>query len=373
MKSQTRHEPRARDLGIEVGILPTGPVNAVTDVEGVRVGHTTLWRGASVRTGVTVVVPHAGNLVREKVAGAVCVGNGHGKLTGSTQVDELGTIEAPIALTNTLDVPTAMRALIGHALRQHGNESVSSVNVVVGETHDGWLHDIRGLHLEESDVIAALESAAPGPVEEGAVGAGTGTSCFGFKGGIGTSSRRVAEQAGGYTVGALVQTNYGGMLTVNGAPVGRELAAAVSPDEIAGLQDSGSCMVVIATDAPLSPRNLKRLARRAFLGLARTGSTMDNGSGEYAIAFSTAHRVADRGGPLDPPVALVSNSAMNPLFLAAVEATEEAVYNSLFKAVSVTGCDGHERKAIPVDRVIEVCGRYGVLHFRRRLPGADGS
>jgi D-aminopeptidase len=373
MSGQEDSKPRARDVGIEVGILPTGPLNAVTDVKGVKVGHKTIWRGDSIRTGVTVILPHGQNLFQEKVPAAVYPGNAFGKLAGSTQIEELGNLETPIVLTNTLSVPIAVQALIRYTLRQKGNKSVFSVNALVGETNDGWLNDIRGLHIAETDVIAALEAATSGPVEEGAVGAGTGTSCFGFKGGIGTSSRRTPDEVGGYTVGILVQTNYNGILTINGAPVGRELGNSPLSEYTKGQQAEGSCMIVVATDAPLSPRNLKRLAKRAVLGLGQTGSAMQNGSGEYVVAFSTAYRIPHNSDVLEPPVALMSNNHLDALFIGVVEATEEAVYNSMFKAISVMGRAGHTREAIPVDRVIEICCSYHVLNLQQRLPGIGAS
>jgi D-aminopeptidase len=360
--------PRPRDAGLHVGILPTGPLNAITDVDGVAVGHQTLWKGDAVRTGVTVVVPHDGNLFQEKVAAAMECGNGFGKLAGSSQVAELGNIETPIALTNTLSVATAMRALVTYTLDQPGNESIGSVNAVVGETNDGFLNDIRGMHVTEADVLAAIRSAGAGPVAEGAIGAGTGTVCFGFKGGIGTSSRRLPADLGGYTVGVLVQTNYGGILTINGAPVGRELGN-FWLSRYAGDRGDGSCLIVVATDAPLGSRNLRRLAKRALLGLARTGSVMSNGSGDYVIAFSTARRIIDGGEREDDVGPRVANNHVSPLFLAVVEATEEAVYNSLFRATTVTGRDGHTVEALPIDRVLEVCRKYNVLNLQERLPG----
>jgi D-aminopeptidase len=366
-------KPRAREIGIEVGILPTGQWNAITDVEGVKVGHKTIWRDETIRTGVTVILPHGENVFQEKVPAAVYLGNAFGKLAGSTQIEELGDIETPIALTNTLSVPITVQALIRYTLHQKENESVFSVNAVVGETNDGWLNDIRGLHVTEADVIAALDAAVSGPVEEGTVGAGTGTSCFGFKGGIGTSSRQTPDKFGGYRVGVLVQTNYGRVLTINGAPVGRELNHFPLREYTKGQQDEGSCMIVVATDAPLSARNLKRLAKRAILGLGRTGSAMHNGSGEYVIAFSTAYRISHNSDVLEPPVALLSNTNMDILFMAVVEATEEAVYNSMFKATSVKGYAGHTREAIPVDRVIEICHKYHVLNLQQRLPGIGTS
>ncbi|MDZ7269363.1 MAG: P1 family peptidase [candidate division KSB1 bacterium] len=362
--------PRAREAGVEVGILPPGPWNAITDVRGVKVGHCTVWRGDSVRTGVTVILPHAGNIFQEKVPAAVHCGNAFGKLAGSTQVVELGTLETPIALTNTLSVPVAVQALVKYTLQQPGNEMVTSVNAVVGETNDGWLNDIRGMHVQEEHVWQALQAATSGAVEEGSVGAGTGTHCLGFKGGIGTSSRRLPPGLGCYTVGVLVQTNFGGILTINGAPVGRELGKFYLSEQVQKAQEGGSCMMVVATDAPLSPRNLERLARRALFGLARAGSFMANGSGDYVIAFSTAYRIAQQLPPdrLQPANEL-ANEAMTPLFLAVVEATEEAVYNSLFKATTVAGRGGHKLEALPIAETLALLQRYQVLHLQQRLPG----
>jgi D-aminopeptidase len=359
--------PRASDLGLRVGILPVGPLNAITDVAGVEVGHTTILRGDNIRTGVTAIVPHAGNLYREKVPGAVFVGNGFGKLTGSTQVEEMGDIEAPVLLTSTTSVPRVADALTTYVLTFPGNEDVLSVNPVVGETNDGYLNDIRGRHITADDVFAAIKNAKSGPVEEGAVGAGTGTVAFGWKGGIGTSSRRLPPNLGGYTVGVLVQTNFGGVLTIAGAPVGRELRQYYLRQELqqAGSgtdQGNGSCMVVLATDAPLDARNLKRLAARALLGLARTGSAASNGSGDYAIAFSTAPQVrihtADRS--MTRHVEVMTNEAMSPLFLAAIEAAEEAIYNSLFRASTTTG-KGHTVDALPIDKTLEILRRYSLV------------
>jgi len=362
---------RARDIGIQVGILPVGRFNAITDVPGVTVGHTTLSEGDAVRTGVTAILPHDGNLYQQKVPAAVYLGNAFGKLAGSTQVQELGALETPIVLTNTLSVSAGIEGVVRYTLTQPGNETVRSVNAVVGETNDGYLNDIRGLHVTTDHVLAAIAAAQAGPVAEGSVGAGTGTSCFGFKGGIGTSSRRLPGDRGGYTVGVLVQSNYGGVLTINGAPVGRELGTFPLSEYTAGAQDDGSCMIIVATDAPLSPRNLERLAKRAVLGLGRTGSCLDNGSGDYVIAFSTAYRLPNDAGRLDPPVALVSNRSMSTLFRAAVEATEEAVYNSMFMAAPVTGRDGHTRQTIPLDRVVEISDHYRLLNLQDRLPGVD--
>ncbi|HEY8459284.1 MAG TPA: P1 family peptidase, partial [Blastocatellia bacterium] len=340
--NQTTREtsrPRARDLGIVVGVLPPGKNNAITDVAGVRVGHATMISGNDVRTGVTAVLPHSGNLFQEKVPAAVFVGNGFGKLMGSTQVDELGEIETPILLTNTLNVPRVADALIEWMLSLPGNEQVRSINPIVAETNDGYLNDIRGRHVGREEVFAAIRSARDGAVEEGSVGAGTGTVAFGWKGGIGTSSRVIPQSLGAYTVGVLVQSNYGGLLTINGAPVGRELGKYYLKEHVEGRRVSrnnpdenqvgdradGSIIMVVATDAPLDARNLKRLAARAMLGLARTGSPSTNGSGDYVIAFSSANRI--RAGENLRSVPALGNEAMSPLFEAVVEATEEAIYN----------------------------------------------
>lgn len=367
---QSSNRPRAREAGVAVGILPTGPLNAITDVAGVKVGHHTLGQGDSIRTGVTVIVPHSGNLFLEKVPAAIYCGNAFGKLAGSTQVDELGTLETPIALTNTLSVPVAMQALVKYTLALPGNEEAMSVNAVVGETNDGWLNDIRGMHVQEEHVLQALWTATPGAVSEGNVGAGAGTQCLGFKGGIGTSSRKLPKDFGGYTIGVLVQSNFGGILTINGAPVGRELGKFYLSQRVVKPQDDGSCMIVVATDAPLSSRNLKRIAKRAVLGLARTGSFMANGSGDYVIAFSTAYRIPHQLPETRTQVAPeLHNDAMSPLFLAVVEATEEAVYNSMFKATTVSGRDEHTLEALPIEKTIKILEQYGVLNLKKRLPG----
>ncbi|HUL74975.1 MAG TPA: P1 family peptidase [Vicinamibacterales bacterium] len=344
--------PRARDLGIAPGAGAPGPLNAITDVTGVAVGQTTLVEGATVRTGVTAILPHAGNLFREKVPGAVFVGNAFGKLAGSTQVDELGTIETPIVLTNTLSVGTAVEAVVRWTLDQPGNDAVRSVNALVGETNDGTLNDIRGQHVTRDHVLAAIRSAKGGPVEEGAVGAGTGTIAFGWKGGIGTSSRVVRQQGDAWTVGVLVQTNFGGRLTIAGVPVWKELTT-----RDGGTAD-GSCMVVVATDAPLDARDLKRLAARAIFALARTGSTYSNGSGDFAIAFSTAavNRVVATNGP--QPRTILPTDAVSGLFEAALDATEEAVYNSLLKATD-TSANGRTVRALPIDSLRELLKKYG--------------
>jgi D-aminopeptidase len=389
-----------------VGVIPAGPLNSITDVTGVQVGHTTLIKGDDVRTGVTAVLPHGGNLFREKVPGAVFVGNGFGKLAGSTQVNELGEIESPILLTSTLSVPRVADAVLDYMLALPGNEDVRSLNPLVAETNDGGLNDIRGRHVTRDDVISAIRNSKSGAVEEGSVGAGTGTIAFGFKGGIGTSSRRLPDSVGGYTVGVLVQSNFGGVLTIAGAPVGRELGryylkeeldpsrrpsnvnqpnqktslygrpSVAAPESQAtppGKQtklnptssDSpdGSVIIVIATDAPLDSRNLNRLAARSMMGLARTGSSASNGSGDYAIAFSTAAsgRIrASANQAATRQVEVLRNDAMSPLFLAVIEATEEAVYNSLFRATDITG-RGRKVEALPLDRTFTILRKYGVL------------
>ena len=354
--------PRARDLGIHPGIYEPGPLNAITDVAGVRVGQTTIVQGEDVRTGVTAIFPHPGNMFQEKVAGAVYVFNAFGKLVGSTQVNELGQIETPILLTNTLSVWDAAAALTDWMLGLPGNQDVRSINPLVGETNDGWLNDIRGRHVKPEDVRRALESAKNGPVEEGAVGAGMGTVAFGWKGGIGTSSRYVPLEDGGYTVGVLVQTNFGGNLTIAGVPVYRELQppklASADRDEKRNSAD-GSCMIVVATDAPLDARQLQRLAKRAIFGLARAGSSASNGSGDLVIAFSTTNRVA-ADARISPPIRLLSEEALSPLFEATGEATEEAIDNSLLRATTVRGRDSHVVEALPIDRLKEILAARGI-------------
>ena len=359
--------PRGSDLGLKVGILPAGPLDAITDVAGVEVGQTTTIRGDNIRTGVTAVLPHSGNLYREKVPGAIFVGNGFGKLTGSTQVDEMGEIETPILLTSTTSVPRVSDALISYMLALPGNEKVLSINPVVGETNDGYLSDIRGRHITPDDVFAAVLNAKGGPVEEGAVGGGTGTVAFGWKGGVGTASRRLPANLGGYTVGALVQTNFGGVLAIAGAPVGLELGQYYLREDLqqtssANDKADGSCMIVIATDAPLEARNLKRLAARAWLGVARTGSSASNGSGDYAIAFSTALevRIHTDNKAMTRRVEVMTNDAMSPLFQAVIEATEEAVYNSMFKATTMTG-NGHTVKALPIEKTVQILREHRVI------------
>lgn len=351
----------ARALGVIVGVLPPGRLNAITDVKGVRVGQVTVTRGDSINTGVTAILPHAGNVFREKVPGAIVVGNGFGKLAGFTQVQELGEIESPIVLTCTLCVPRAADAVLTYLLNLPGNEDVRSANPVVGETNDGFLNDIRARPITEQDVLTAIARADTGPVEQGSVGAGRGTVNFGWKGGIGTSSRVLSDRLGGWTVGVLVQTNYGGILTINGAPVGQELGQYYLKNEVgaagaAERQESpdGSVMIVVATDAPLGHRNLERLARRALYGIARTGSSFSNGSGDYAIAFSTVPVLQRSTMPRVP------NDAMSPLFEAAIEATEEAVYNALFLATTVHGYRG-TIEALPLDSTMAILKRHGAL------------
>ncbi|MBD3616532.1 MAG: P1 family peptidase [Gracilimonas sp.] len=353
---------RARDLGIKPGILTPGSLNAITDVEGVKVGHRTIIEGNNIRTGVTMIFPHDGDLFKSRVPAAVYVGNGFGKALGFTQVQELGELETPIGLTNTLSIHTVANGITEYVLRQAGNEHVRSVNPVVGETNDGWLNDIRGRHVKIEHVFDAIENAKSGPVEEGSVGAGTGTSALGFKGGIGTSSRTLPEEHGGYTVGVLVQSNFGGVLTINGAPVGEELENHYMASDVPYDVD-GSVMMIVATDAPLLSRNLKRLAKRAFLGIARVGGFASNGSGDYVIAFSTSKdvRIKTYSPGSTQTFTELENSATTPLFLAAVEATEEAILNSLFMATTVTGDRGHTQRALPVDEVLDIIKKYNLL------------
>jgi len=355
----TEPRPRARELGLAPGVFAPGPGNAITDVDGVRVGHVTLTTGDAVRTGVTAVVPHAGNLFQQKVAGAVFVGNAFGKLAGSTQVEELGTIESPIVLTNTLAVGAGVEGVVRWTLAQSGNAGVRSVNALVGETNDSGLNDIRGLHVRPDHVVQAITDARGGVVQEGSVGAGTGTQAFGWKGGIGTSSRRLSAVHGGFTVGVLVQSNFGGVLTMGGAPVGKELGRySYAPTGGAADAGDGSCMIVVATDAPLDARDLKRLAARAVFGLARTGSSFSNGSGDFAIAFTTHLSQRVTFGEAAPAVrTALPTDGVSPLFQAVLEATEEAVYNSLLRATTVTG-NGTTAEALPVARVREILRKY---------------
>ncbi len=369
-QSNTQPRKRTRELGIKVGVLPTGQLNSITDVSGVMVGHTTLIKGDNIRTGVTAILPHNGNLFRERVPGAVFVGNGFGKLAGSTQVNELGEIETPILLTSTLNVPRVADALLDYMLALPGNEDVQSVNGLVGETNDGYLNDIRGRHVGRDEVLAAIKNAKKGVVDEGCVGAGTGTVAFGFKGGIGTSSRKLPVNLGGYTVGVLVQTNFGGVLTINGAPVGQELGQYYLKDSLGQARSStvenladGSIIIVIATDAPVDHRNLERIAARSMLGLARTGAAATNGSGDYAIAFSTSPdvriRTTQNPAVISRDVKLLTNDSLSPIFLAVIEATEEAIYNSLFMATTTTG-KGRRVEALPLDRTIEILKKHGL-------------
>ena len=351
---------RAREYGIEIGVLKTGMLNSITDVKGVKVGHTTLIKDSHIRTGVTAILPHSGNIFQMKVPAAIHLGNGFGKLAGYSQVKELGNIETPIVLTNTLSVPTASDALISYTLQQKGNENVYSVNPVVGETNDGWLNDIRGRHINEQHILDAIKNATGGPVAEGNVGAGTGTSCFGYKGGIGTSSRVIPKKYGGYTVGVLVQTNFGGVLQINGVPIAKEMDT--YPKNYKYDVD-GSCMIVVMTDAPLGSRNLERLAKRAMMGLAKTGGIASNGSGDYVIAVSTAREnlIPYQKESLLLETKELKNNAVTPLFLAVIEATEEAIINSLFATNTMTGVKNHQRKAIPVNEIVNLMKKHKAI------------
>ena len=357
---------RLRDFGVSVGVLPPGPLNAITDVAGVRVGHTTLRNGQDVNTGVTAILPHAGNLFREKVPAAVYVANGFGKLTGISQIQELGQLETPILLTGTLSVPRVADALISYMLELPGNEQVRSVNPVVGETNDGFLSDIRSRPITAGDVEAAIAGATSGAVSEGAVGAGTGTVAFGFKGGIGTASRVLPAALGSWTVGVLVQTNFGGVLQVAGAPVGVELGRYYLRGVVEGRPDlmpdpvDGSCMIVIATDAPLDAAALERLALRAFMGMAKTGASGSNGSGDYILAFSSyAGLRSGPDGALHERGSPLPTDELSPLFYAAIEASEEAIYNSLFAATTTRGARG-VIEALPIPETLEILRRHGI-------------
>ena len=352
---------RARDLGIEIGIFPTGEYNSITDVTGVKVGHTTVIQGDSVRTGVTVILPHGGDLFKEKVPAAVYVTNGFGKLVGTTQIEELGTIETPIALTNTLNTFLVANALIDYMISVSG--PLRSVNPVVGETNDSGLNDIQGRHVNSEHLFEAIKNATGGPVREGSIGAGTGTRALGFKGGIGTASRVLPKSLGGYRIGILVQTNFGGLLTIDGVPVGKEMGKNPFKKELS-IEDDGSCMIVIATDAPLSPRNLKRLAKRTAHAFGRVGAYSSNGSGDYTIAFSTAQdvrRIARDRDQLEFELREVYNRHMSPFFQAVVEATEEAIVNSLFKATTVKSRYGRSEE-IPIEETIQILKKYGRIH-----------
>jgi len=367
--AQANERPRARELGIQVGVFPTGVHNAITDVSGVQVGHSTVVQAPNVRTGVTAILPHAENAYISRVPAALHVGNGYGKLLGVTQVRELGELETPILLTCTLCVWKAADAMVEWMLEQTGMENVRSLNAFVGETNDGRLNDIRSRPIEPEHVFAALESASGGPVAEGGVGAGTGTVAFGWKGGIGTSSRVLPSSLGGYTVGVLVQSNFGGILQIGGAPVGKELGQYAFANQVGhddeydpdtDLQEWGSIMIVVATDAPVSDRNLERIARRAIMGLSRTGSYASNGSGDYVIAFSTSEEVRRSDGDGMHRYSDLSNSNVSALFEATLEATEEAIYNSLFMAESVTS-NGRTVEALPVEETVDILRRYRVI------------
>jgi D-aminopeptidase len=353
MNEQAFSQSRPRELGVPFGILPTGKLNAITDVAGVQVGQFTKIEGNTIRTGITAILAHGGNLFQQKVPAAIFVGNGFGKLAGVTQVQELGNLESPIILTNTLSVAAGIEGIVRYSLGQQGNERIQSVNAIVGETNDGYLNDIRGMHLSPEEVIKTIESAKSGMVQEGNVGAGTGTVCFGWKGGIGTASRKLPESLGGYTVGVLVQTNFGGNLQIAGVPVGEKLGKYPFKDALE--KSDGSCMIVIATDAPVLERNLERMAQRAMMGLAKTGGIASNGSGDYVIAFSTAEGLripyAAASGTLEKTESL-RNDDMTSLFLAVIEATEEAIINSLFAAETMTGRDGNNVEALPKQEIL---------------------
>ena len=344
-----------REWGFPTGIFETGPYNAITDVPGVTVGHVTCIEGDSIRTGVTAIVPHQGNIFRNKVPAAIYVGNGFGKLAGVTQVQELGNIEAPIILTNTLSVAAGIEGAVRYTLMQPGNEQERSVNAVVGETNDGRLNDIRGMHVTPQMVIEAINGAHGGPVEQGCVGAGTGTICFGFKGGIGTSSRVLPESLGGYTIGVLVQTNYGGILEIDGVQVGQRLHKHDFINHVRKTENmDGSCMMVVITDAPLDSRNLERVAKRAMMGMAKTGGIASNGSGDYVIALSVApeNLIDSRAKTITSTV--LANGEMSSIFAATIEATAEALWNSLFMAEPMTGQGGNHVDALPVEQVLEM-------------------
>ena len=350
---------RARDLGIEIGIFSPGENNAISDVEGVTVGQTTVIKGDSVRTGVTVILPHGGDLFHEKVPGAIYVTNGFGKLVGTTQIEELGTIETPIALTNTLNTFLVANSLIDYMITVSG--PLRSVNPVVGETNDSGLNDILGRHVNKQHVFAAINNATGGAVEEGSVGAGAGTRALGFKGGIGTASRVLPKSLGGYTVGVLVQSNFGGLFTIDGVPVGKEMGKILFKKDLT-IEDEGSCMIVVATNAPLSPRNLKRMAKRTAHSFGRVGAYSSNGSGDYAIAFSTAQKVRriSRGNDLEFVLQEVHNRHMSPLFQAVVEGTEEAIVNSILMATTVESKYGRS-EAISIEEVVKILKKYGAI------------
>lgn len=358
---------RARDYGIVTGVLKPGLNNAITDVAGVKVGHVTLIEGENIRTGVTAIIPHGGNIFLNKVPAAIYIGNGFGKLTGYSQVEELGNLETPIILTNTLNVPVASNALITYILSLEGNENVQSVNTVVGETNDGWLNDIRKRSVKEENVLSAIINAKDGRVDEGNVGAGTGTMCFGFKGGIGTASRVLPQSLGGYTVGVLAQTNFGGVLEIAGVPVGKELGKYSFKEQIEKEGD-GSCMIVVMTDAPVGAFTLKRIAKRAIMGLAKTGGIASNGSGDYVIAVSTAAglRISSSSESKFYETKTLRDDYLSPLFLATIEATEEAIINSLFAATAMSGRDGHKAESIPLQDVIDIMKKYNRITPEKR-------
>jgi D-aminopeptidase len=356
---KSQEKKRARDYGVKIGVINPGKYNSITDVEGVKVGHTTIIKGDSIRTGVTAILPYDGNIFQNKVPAAIFAANGFGKLAGSTQVEELGNLETPIALTNTLNVATAMDGIVEYSMNQKGNENLRSVNALVGETNDSFLNDIRGRHVTKQDVLNAIANAKTGPVAEGNVGAGTGTVCFGFKGGIGTSSRKLPKSLGGYTVGVLVQSNFGGVLQIDGVPIGAELGKFNFSNNLLNNVD-GSCMIIVATDAPLDSRNLKRLAKRAFLGLGKTGGIASNGSGDYIVAFSTAEnlRVPHNSKNTTLTQTVLHNDETSPVFMAAIEATEEAIINSLFAAETLEGIKGNKAEAIPLQKILPLLKKY---------------
>ena len=353
---------RPRDLGLQIGLFQPGKWNAITDVDGVEVGHETIIISDNIRTGVTIIKPHGGNLFKEKVMAAVHVVNGFGKALGFTQVEELGTIETPIGLTNTLNIFNVANAIIDYMILD--NPSIRSVNPIVGETNDSGLNDIQGRHVKKSDVLKAIQNTKSGPVDEGSVGAGTGTRALGFKGGIGTSSRLLPKEIGGFTVGVLVQTNFGGSLMINGAPVGRELKKSPFSSNIPYDGEEGSCMIVIATDAPLANRNLKRMAERVSHAFGRVGAYSSNGSGDYAIIFST-YRPEYQDDKMISSKEL-KNSLMNGLFMATVEATEEAIINSLFMAESISSKYGRS-EALPIDETMKILKKYKALNWNNKL------
>ncbi len=351
-------QKRLRDYGVKIGVMKTGTLNAITDVKGVKVGHTTIQQGDTINTGVTAIIPAEGNLFQSKVPAAIYIGNGFGKLMGISQVKELGNIETPIILTNTLSIATAADAIIDYSVSQKENQNLRSVNAIVGETNDSYLNDIVGRHVKKQHVLKAIENAKNGAVTEGNVGAGTGTVCFGFKGGIGTASRVLPKASGGYTVGVLVQTNFGGVLQIDGVPVGVALNQYFLNNQLNDPAD-GSCMIVVITDAPVTSRNLERIAKRAMMGLAKTGGIASNGSGDYVIAISNAEglRVAHDSKEKLQTVQELRNDEISPLFLATIEATEEAILNSLFAAKTLKGKNG-TIQALPIDKTIGLLREY---------------